>query len=129
MPWTPLGPCRHPGCPNLQDPYCRGYCKGHAQEADREARRGRYRGSARARGYTTAYDKARRRVLWGQPLCVPCEEEGRVTVATMTHHIVPLAEGGTNDPDNLLPVCEECHQRLHRGKGGRRQANEGAGFA
>jgi 5-methylcytosine-specific restriction endonuclease McrA len=29
------------------------------------------------------------------------------------HHIVPRAEGGTNDPDNLVTVCMPCHLQLH----------------
>lgn len=29
------------------------------------------------------------------------------------HHKLPLAEGGTNDLDNLLTLCQECHHRVH----------------
>lgn len=29
------------------------------------------------------------------------------------HHIVPLAEGGTNDVDNLKPLCKACHHKYH----------------
>jgi 5-methylcytosine-specific restriction enzyme A len=29
--------------------------------------------------------------------------------ATEVDHIVPLASGGTADPDNLQAVCESCH--------------------
>ena len=29
--------------------------------------------------------------------------------ATEVDHIVPLASGGTSDPDNLQAVCESCH--------------------
>ncbi|MFN3600519.1 MAG: HNH endonuclease [Dietzia sp.] len=29
--------------------------------------------------------------------------------ATAVDHIVPEAEGGTDDPDNLQAVCQPCH--------------------
>ena len=29
------------------------------------------------------------------------------------HHIVPRAEGGTNDPDNLVTLCANCHSDSH----------------
>lgn len=29
------------------------------------------------------------------------------------HHIVPLAYGGTNTNENLLAICEECHNSIH----------------
>ena len=25
------------------------------------------------------------------------------------HHIIPVSEGGENDPDNLLTLCRQCH--------------------
>ena len=28
------------------------------------------------------------------------------------HHIVPRAEGGSNDPENLILVCRNCHVRV-----------------
>lgn len=32
------------------------------------------------------------------------------------HHIIPRAEGGTNDIANLLPLCHECHCAIHKTK-------------
>ena len=29
------------------------------------------------------------------------------------HHIEPLAEGGTNNPDNLIALCLNCHSSVH----------------
>jgi len=29
------------------------------------------------------------------------------------HHIVPLMEGGTNDMDNLIALCNWCHVGVH----------------
>ena len=113
MPSLPMPPCRKPGCPNLQAKDGRGYCEAHKAEADRRDRRGRYRESARARGYTRQYEKARAWLLRRQPLCARCLERGKVVEAEQVHHIVPLSEGGTNDPGNLLPLCRACHEAEH----------------
>src|SRR5436190_608703 len=32
-----------------------------------------------------------------------------------THHIKPRCEGGTDEPENLLRVCSNCHEDLHGG--------------
>ena len=42
------------------------------------------------------------------PLCAECERNGRVSVATIRDHIVPLAEGGTDDPENIQGLCQAC---------------------
>jgi len=113
VPTLPLPPCRVPGCPNLQTPKRKGYCEEHQHLDDERRRRGRYRGSARARGYTRQYEKTRAWVLQQEPLCRRCRAQGRIRLATQTHHIVPLSEGGTNEAANLEPVCDECHRELH----------------
>lgn len=38
--------------------------------------------------------------------CVNCGQTG---VELHVHHIVPRAEGGTNDLDNLVTFCAKCH--------------------
>lgn len=30
------------------------------------------------------------------------------------HHIIPRAEGGTDDYDNLILLCAECHAAIHK---------------
>ena len=32
------------------------------------------------------------------------------------HHILPISEAGTNDPDNLICLCRNCHGRFHTGE-------------
>jgi len=32
------------------------------------------------------------------------------------HHIIFRSKGGTNSPDNLITLCETCHDKLHDGK-------------
>lgn len=48
-----------------------------------------------------------------EPTCRRCREHGRVREATLVHHVVPLAEGGTHSPGNLMSVCDSCHQTIH----------------
>lgn len=114
MPTAPMPACRWPGCPNLQAPGGRGYCREHLTTARKQdAQR---RGNANERGYTWTYQKAREWVLTRQPLCALCRLEGRMTKATVTHHLVPLSRGGTNRSDNLVGLCERCHNRMHSGE-------------
>ncbi|NEO55838.1 MAG: HNH endonuclease [Okeania sp. SIO3B5] len=30
-----------------------------------------------------------------------------------THHIVPVAEGGSDDPENLMHLHKACHKQVH----------------
>jgi 5-methylcytosine-specific restriction protein A len=45
--------------------------------------------SARERGYTHRWEMARARFLRSHPMCVMCEAQGRVEVATVVDHIIP----------------------------------------
>lgn len=46
-----------------------------------------------------------------EPGCRECAAQGLFTVATIRDHIVPLAEGGTEDESNIQPLCKECSDR------------------
>ena len=39
--------------------------------------------------------------------------------AQEVHHIIPLADGGTHDEDNLMSLCKPCHSRITAKEGGR----------
>lgn len=54
--------------------------------------------------------RLRAEILSAGPLCVYCKRAGRVTPATEVDHRVPLSQGGTDDRDNLDPVCADCHR-------------------
>jgi len=57
------------------------------------------------------------------PLCVACEAQGRVRLATQRDHIVSLAEGGADDDSNTQGLCGECHEvksKAERERGQRR---------
>src|SRR5262245_11347489 len=40
----------------------------------------------------------------------------RNILAIDIHHIVEVAEGGGNEPSNLLALCPTCHALFHRGQ-------------
>jgi 5-methylcytosine-specific restriction endonuclease McrA len=41
-----------------------------------------------------------------------CRNCGKKPDKLEVHHIVPLISGGTHDLDNLLTVCQKCHDYL-----------------
>jgi 5-methylcytosine-specific restriction protein A len=43
-----------------------------------------------------------------EPLCRMCSQQGRVSQASIRDHIVPLAEGGSDDDSNIQPLCRSC---------------------
>ena len=84
------------------------------------------RPSASQCGYGTNWRRLRSYVLDHQPLCADPfghhVEDRRVVPASQVDHIVPRAEGGTDDEDNLQALCPSCHARktaLHDGGFGR----------
>jgi len=48
-------------------------------------------------------------------------EGNKYRVPLEVHHIIPLAIGGSNLPDNLITLCHECHAKAHP-NGYKRQA-------
>jgi len=51
----------------------------------------------------------RQRILSVQPLCVTCLTAGRITIARVLDHRVPLWESGADNDANLDPLCLRCH--------------------
>lgn len=70
-----------------------------------------HRGTSRERGYTTAWDKARKGYLARHPLCVACEAEGRTTAANVVDHIVPHRGDMVAfwNVENWAALCARCH--------------------
>jgi len=108
LPTKPKHYCAVPGCPNLVDSG-ETYCPEHKRQTQKnvDARRG----TSNQRGYDSTWRRLRRMVLNREPLCRECLKEGRLTPATEVDHIIPLASGGTNDLENLQPLCHSCHSR------------------
>ncbi|MCF8012463.1 MAG: HNH endonuclease [Clostridiales bacterium] len=42
-----------------------------------------------------------------------CQECGATDTQLHIHHIVYKSNGGTDRPDNLTTLCEECHDKVH----------------
>ena len=105
MPFKPKRPCAHPGCPELVSNGK--YCEKHRQLHTDELR------SASSRGYGSAWQKASRRYLQANPLCVKCMAEGKYTRATVVDHIIPHRGDRILfwDQNNWQPLCKPCHDR------------------
>lgn len=101
MPVSAPKPCKHAGCAVLvRDGSER--CAAHklqpwAKRADVKRQSGR------------ALQRKRSELFAREPLCRVCSAKGFVTIATLRDHIKPLAEGGTDDDDNIQPLCVDCH--------------------
>ena len=115
MPRKPKKPCRYPGCAALTNET---YCPEHRKLV--MARYNRYeRTPEMKKRYGGAWPAIRKRFITAHPLCEVCKREGRITAAAEVHHIVPLADGGTHDPTNLMALCKACHSRITATEGGR----------
>lgn len=71
----------------------------------------RRRGTRHERGYGSEWDKLRLSILERDMyLCQVCAPQGRVSPARTVDHVIPKAEGGTDDPGNLRAICDPCHK-------------------
>jgi 5-methylcytosine-specific restriction protein A len=68
-----------------------------------------------------ALQRERRRLFDADPLCQACRVVGKTTIATIRDHIVPLAFGGLDVPENTQGLCGQCHDAKSR-----QEAIEGA---
>lgn len=107
----PIGaprPCSYPACGKLVRDGT-GRCDAHKHVERRQA--DSRRGSSSARGYGSAWQKAREGFLNAHPLCVRCEARDLVVAATVVDHIKPHK----NDKvlfwqrTNWQPLCKPCH--------------------
>ena len=110
MPTKPKRPCAYPGCPRLTDGQ---YCEEHRKTVNRQ-----YNKYARAadvhKKYGRAWKRIRDRYALEHPFCEMCYKAGRMTLMDEVHHIVPVAQGGGDEPENLVTLCKDCHKRRHR---------------
>ena len=109
MPRLPDHPCAYPGCPKLV-PRGKKYCDDHIGAHPDETR------SAAERGYGARWNRARKRFLEKQPLCVECMKEGRFIKATDVDHVV--AHRGYPalfwDERNWQALCHKHHSQKTR---------------
>lgn len=97
-----LRPCLAPRCPVL---VTSGRCEAHGGP------RRPWAAKATTTPRLTGRANQRRRALLftREPLCRECAKHNRVTIATIRDHVIPLAEGGTEDVTNEQPLCNSCH--------------------
>ena len=68
------------------------------------------RGTRQQRGYGAVWMRLRTLILKRDHyLCRTCLRQDRIVAAHTVDHIVPKAEGGSDDPANLEAICVECH--------------------
>jgi 5-methylcytosine-specific restriction protein A len=115
MPYKPMRPCSHPGCPKLT---AGRFCEEHTKQ---EAKRyeSYQRDPATRKLYGQTWRKVRDRYIATHPLCEQCQENRRFTPAKEVHHIKPLVQGGTNEYSNLKSLCTSCHSEITAREGGR----------
>lgn len=84
-----------------------------AQRKVERREKDRRRGSPASRGYDAEWRRTRAAFLQRYPLCLFCEEAGRVTAAQVVDHIISIVDR----PDlrlvwsNLRSLCKPCHDR------------------
>ena len=115
MPRRPQRPCSYPGCPNRCDGQ---YCEEHESIMNRRYNKF-FRSADSNKKYGRAWKRIRDRYVHKHPLCEQCLKEGRYVAVEEVHHIVPLAEGGSNDESNLMSLCRSCHEKIHHERGDR----------
>lgn len=107
MPNKPKRPCASPRCPSLTETK---YCEQH-RPTDVHKRYDEKRGTAAERGYDTRWRKARLGFLKKHPLCVHCQEKGRLTPSKVVDHIIP--HKGNKElfwqRRNWQALCLSCH--------------------
>ena len=48
--------------------------------------------------------------------CVCCKKKPDKNRKLEAHHILPVSKGGSDDPDNLVTLCHQCHGKIHKNK-------------
>ncbi len=115
MPYKPSKPCAYPGCPRLTHGR---YCEEHERLVNKQYETyGRNPDTKKRYGRT--WQKIRKKYVEQHPFCEICYANGTVVPVEEVHHKKPLAEGGTNDFDNLISLCQPCHSRIHAERGDR----------
>ena len=71
------------------------------------------------------WQRLRAMYLSQHPVCEQCDKNGKTTIATVVHHVVPIEDAKdimmmerlAYDWHNLMALCDECHEIIHRSLG------------
>jgi len=79
------------------------------------------RENSNKRGYDRMWSRLRKMFLADNPLCYHCADAGSIKIADVVHHILPIEEFPESrlDPDNLMSLCRDCHEKEHGRKAGK----------
>lgn len=67
-----------------------------------------------------ALQEIRKRHFSKYPLCVMCQQAGRIKAAADLDHIIPIHKGGEDVPGNRQGLCADCHEKKTRADLGQR---------
>lgn len=73
------------------------------------------------------WQQLRARYLTQHPVCELCEKKNKTSLAKVVHHVVPvedakdvgLMEALAYDWNNLMALCDSCHEQIHHELGSR----------
>jgi len=109
MPYKPLHPCNHPGCPNLtRERFC---------DVHRKQEHSNYNKYTRDKVATAFYNSPAWRSLSKlklarDPFCEICRGRGEFVKATCVDHVKEMRDDGVAlDIENLQSLCQSCHSR------------------
>lgn len=60
-------------------------------------------------------------------LCEDCQAEGRVTLATIVDHIIPLSKGGPDTDENTRNLCDDHNLKRTAEQFGHKAPNQAIG--
>ena len=63
------------------------------------------------RGFDYGYSSRKEAILNRD--CYTCQLCGKKHIRLEVHHIIYRSNGGTNDENNLITLCENCHSNVH----------------
>ncbi|WP_242224492.1 HNH endonuclease [Bacillus cereus group sp. BfR-BA-01380] len=113
----PKKPCAQPLCAELTTDR---YCEKHKKKATKYYDKHQRDSKATQFYKSTAWVKVREQVLLRDNyLCRHCISNGKLVPADMVHHIHELKDDWLKrlDMDNLLSLCNACHNKEHGKKG------------
>jgi 5-methylcytosine-specific restriction enzyme A len=98
----PLRPCLDCGTPTrgTRCPPC---------SAVRARARDVIRGNRHQRGYDSTWTRTAARTIASARQCVDCGTAGSRDNPLSADHVIPKAQGGTDDPSNLAVRCRRCN--------------------